>query len=157
MENTVTRTEPLTGAELSLRLELIELAPQDLARMMKRFGDHRSKEALTKSIRRMINGETSVSGEMAVILELLDKLREVGTSFSPELVWHKVSDDVYVARHMDWKATVEKVRRVWRPTIVNPSNHVYPWGMYSHLTTLDSAKRTAEIRLFSAMIGLDEP
>lgn len=146
-----TENAALSSEQFSDRLEALNLGPRDLATIMQKYGDHRSDATILKSIRRMLSGETTVSAEIVVIVELIDKFRQAGESLFSRLDWQATSNERIEASHEGWKVVLELIRRCWRVSIIEPSGNVLAWESYSHLTNLENAKSTAEARLWSAL------
>lgn len=78
-------------------LENICETQSGLALRMKRLGDHRPISTILRSIQRIASGETHVSGEMLVILEMLNRERQRAESEASKLQWN-VAGGCYTAK-----------------------------------------------------------
>lgn len=61
-----------SAAWFRARLDVLEMGQSELARTMKSRGDDRQFDTILRSLRRMASGDARVSGEMRVMLELLE-------------------------------------------------------------------------------------
>ena len=148
------QNEQISAKELSERLAVLSLRPKDLTVIMQKYGDHRTGATIIKGIKRMLSGETAVSGEIVVIVELIDKFRQAGESLGTHLEWSEVKEGCLVATHEGWTVTLDHIRRCWRVSIQEPNGTVLSWDSYSHLTNVEHAKSTGELRLWCALNNL---
>lgn len=83
-------TEKIPGAsELRECLNELGMSPSQLSSEFSQMGDYRSHSAILRSIQRALAGETAVSGEMFVIIQLLLRQHRRWTLLERKINWSK--------------------------------------------------------------------
>jgi hypothetical protein len=72
------RGSPESAAWFRAALEALGETQSSLARLMKRKGDDRQPNTILRNIQRMASGDARVSGEMRVILTMMQRAKDRG-------------------------------------------------------------------------------
>lgn len=137
-------------------LQELEETPVELAKRMQDLGDHRSFQAILRSIQRMAAGDTGVSGEMRVIVRTLLRQQRLRENKYAGLQWHRqasgtvstIADDFSIDLYPKSKGRW-LVHLVHMPTKFSPS-----WPAWQD--SLEAAKRKALTCLEDGYNQLDE-
>lgn len=128
------------------------LTTNSLAAHLVRLGDNRKWTSITRSIQRMLDGYTTVSGEILVILRLLARRFIQKQQFNPDFTWSRRSDDgSYSAESNGYKiALLPKSKGRWLVQLTqNSTGYVPPWRSWND--TLEQAKEQARDILFEEL------
>ncbi|WP_147238700.1 hypothetical protein [Mucilaginibacter hurinus] len=119
------------------------MTPIELASRLKTWGDHRSYDAIIRSIQRMLSGDTGVSGEIKVIVNMLTYLQHLEDEQNTALQWIQMPSGSYTGKAGDFMLTLTpQSKGRWLISIVHqPSGYSHPWPSWQN--DLDSAKRKA--------------
>ncbi|MES2666887.1 MAG: hypothetical protein V4712_12360 [Pseudomonadota bacterium] len=136
-------TEDQRRAILLGQLHEIRYSVVELASHMADKGDDREFDIILRSLRRMLSGETNVSGEvLAIVGELTWRNRRLKFE-NPNVEWRQDADGDFFASIGDWDAYVTRQKRnMWRLTVRWQVNGFSP--PWSHnLDTAEEAKDKA--------------
>lgn len=78
------RGSPESAAWFRAALEALGETQSSMARLMKRKGDDRQPNTILRTIQRMATGEARVSGEMRVILTMMQRAKDRGEKRTAE-------------------------------------------------------------------------
>ena len=136
----------------------LRLKPNGLAGKMEKFGDDRPIQAIIRSIERMLSGETKVSAEMSVIIEmLLRQRRRLNDRFS-DLQWKVTEHGIHCTQIDGWYVYISpQSRGRWiLSCAAGPSRDDYspPFGRW--LDSLEEAKHKALVEVEEGMNELAE-
>ncbi|GGH45963.1 hypothetical protein GVY41_03065 [Frigidibacter albus] len=131
----------------------LQLRPWDLAAKLERFGDDRPFKAIIRSIDRMMSGETKVSPEMSVIVEMLLRQHRRLTKRHGGLDWTLTEHGSYQAEVDGWYVYLSpQTRGRWiLGCSSGPSRQDYspPFGRW--LDSLAEAKHKALVEVEEGM------
>lgn len=150
----------LTPEEIteSFRADLIELqeTPVELSKRMQDMGDHRSFQAILRSIQRMAAGDTGVSGEMRVIVKGLLRQQRLREKKYVGLKWRQQANGTVSTVVDDFSIDLyPKSKGRWLVHLVHlPTKYSPSWPAWQE--NIDSAKRKALTCLEDAFVQLDE-
>jgi hypothetical protein len=91
-------------------LAALSVTPAELADYMKKIGDYRDFNATTRSIQRMVSGESRVSGEVMVIVNMLLRRHRRLKEQHPNIEWTVGADGVHRAQVMGWYLYIQPRR-----------------------------------------------
>ena len=119
------------------------LTPVELASRLRTWGDHRSYDAIVRSVQRVLSGDTGISGEIKVIINMLTFLQQVEDQQNAGLQWVEMPSGSYTGKAGDFMLNLApQSKGRWHISIVHqPSGYSHPWPTWQH--DLDSAKRKA--------------
>ena len=86
----------------NLQYKELGLTPIELAGRLKTWGDHRTHDAVIRSIQRMLAGDTAVSGEMKVIINMLAYIQHLEDEKNDGLKWTPMPSGGYAAKADDF-------------------------------------------------------
>lgn len=142
----------------AFRADLQELqeTPVELARRMQDMGDHRSFQAILRSIQRMAAGDTGVSGEMRVIVKALLRQQRRREKKYAGLKWQRQANGTVSAVVEDFSIDLyPKSKGRWLVHLVHiPSKYSPSWPAWQE--SLEAAKRKALTCLDDSYVQLDE-
>ena len=142
----------------SFRADLAELEESmvELAKRMQDMGDHRSFQAILRSIQRMAAGDTGVSGEMRVIVRALLRQQRRREKKYTGLKWQQQTNGTVSAVVDDFSIDLyPKSKGRWLVHLVHlPTKYSPSWPAWQE--SLDAAKRKALTCLEDAYVQLDE-
>lgn len=135
-------------------LKIIDESPGRLALRMQRLGDHRPLGTITRAIQRMASGETKVSGEMQVIVQLMVRERERATEDVTRLRWSQVGRTMTAATK-DFTITLSpQGRGRWKVSVTHvPTRYSPDWPVWQ--TNLEDAKIKAILCIDDALHATD--
>jgi|GEM_PF-3054073 len=135
-------------------LEIIDESPGRLALRMRRLGDHRPLGAITRAIQRMAAGESKVSGEMQVVMQLLVRERERAAEDVARLRWSQVGKAM-TATAKDFTITLTpQTRGRWKVSVTHvPTRYSPDWPVWQ--TSLEDAKVKAILCIDDALHATD--
>lgn len=115
----------------------------ELASRLKTWGDHRSYDAIIRSVQRMLSGDTGISGEIKVIVNMLSYLQHLEDEQNTGLQWVIMPSGSYTGKAGDFTLTLSpQSKGRWHISIVHqPSGYSHPWPSWQN--DLESAKRKA--------------
>lgn len=121
----------------------LALTPAELASRLRTWGDHRSQDAVVRSIQRMLAGDTAVSGEIKVIINMLTYLQHLEDERNQDLQWVPGPRGSYAGKAGDFMLNLSpQTKGRWHISIVHqPTGYSHPWPSWQN--DLDSAKRKA--------------
>jgi hypothetical protein len=138
--------------ELQLfQTELAELdrTPVELASQMRGWGDHRPAATIVRSIQRMMAGDTSVSGEMKVIIGMMLYEQHLDEMAYGDLQWQAHRNGSWSAKASDFTLSLSpQTKGRWHISIVHKDGSSHPWPTWQN--SLEAAKRKALICLGDA-------
>ena len=137
----VEENEPLFALETAMRE--LHASPLSLAKRMRELGDNRSLSVITRSLQRMLAGETRVSGEILVIANLLVReLRQLLKQYA-HLEWRTLVNGSITAIADDFRITLHpKSKDRWLVNLVYLKTGYSPsWQPWQN--GLDAAKHMA--------------
>ena len=127
-------------------LKSLDLSSSELAHRLKNWGDYRNESAILRSIQRMKSGESPVSAEMQVIINMLKAQQHHLDEFYSDVKW-KESASGYAA--IVGQFTVDLVRKSkarWQVNVRhNETGYCAPWPVWQE--TLSDAKRKALVTI----------
>lgn len=149
--------KPLTPeqATVAFRKALDELGESQsgLAARMQRLGDKRPFANILRTIQRMATLETRVSGEMDVLLEMLNRERRRAKFEAENLLWTSIGDCCVTTKARDFTITLTaKSRGRWLVNLVHQGGYSPQWPSWQD--GLEEAKIKALICLDDAIIDL---
>ena len=150
----------LTAEDITeaFRADLVELqeTPVELAKRMQDMGDHRSFQAILRSIQRMAAGDTGVSGEMCVIVRALLRQQRLREKKYAGIKWQRQANGTVSAVVEDFSIDLyPKSKGRWLVHLVHiPSKYSPSWPAWQD--SLEAAKRKALTCLDDAYVQLDE-
>lgn len=125
-------------ALLELGLSAVELADY----MKKQGGDYRPYNTVLRSIQRMVAGETRVSGELFVIVNMLLRQKRRLSDRYPEVRWQQHSTGSHSADVEGWTVFVSpQSKGRWLLSCRAPDGYSPPFGRWQE--SLEIAKRKA--------------
>jgi hypothetical protein len=147
--------EEITEAFRSDLNELEETAVE-LAKRMQDMGDHRSFQAILRSIQRMAAGDTGVSGEMRVIVRALLRQQRRREKKYAGIQWQRQNNGTVSSVVDDFTIDLyPKSKGRWLVHLVHiPTKYSPSWPAWQD--NLEAAKRKALTCLDDAYIQLDE-
>lgn len=126
-------------------LEELTMTPADLATFMDKNRDYRDFKATIRSIQRMVSGDTRVSGEMMVIVNMLKRRHRRLKARYGDLRWQRTEHGVYEAQVDGWYVRISpQTRGRWLLSCAcGPSRKDFspPFGRW--LESLEEAKNKA--------------
>lgn len=151
-------TEEQLRVRFAEALAEISFTPADLLKWMDDRGDYRDGSATIRSIRRMLSGETRVSGEMLVLVNMLLRQHRRLKLKYPNLAWEKNEYGDYSTRVDSWYVYISpKTRGRWLLSCSSgPLREDYSpeWGRW--LDSLDEAKNKALMTVEEGMADMAE-
>ena len=135
-------------------LKIIDESPGRLALRMQRLGDHRPLGTITRAIQRMASGDTRISGEMQVIVQLMVRERERAAEDVTRLRWSQVGRTMTAATR-DFTITLSpQTRGRWRVSVTHvPTRYSPDWPVWQ--TSLEDAKIKAILCIDDALHATD--
>jgi hypothetical protein len=124
-------------------LQELEETPMELAKRMQDMGDHRSFQAILRSIQRMAAGNTGVSGEMRVIVRALLRQQRRREKKYRNLKWQRQTNGTVSTVADDFTIDLyPKSRGRWLVHLVHiPTKYSPSWPSWQD--NLEAAKRKA--------------
>jgi len=120
-------------------LEMLGETQSSLAARMKRLGDHRPQSTILRSIQRMASGETRVSGEMQVIVELIRRERRRAKSESDKLEWTSAIQGCVRTKTREFTISLSPHSRGrWAINLMHDNGYSPPWPQWQQ--SLEAAK-----------------
>jgi hypothetical protein len=123
----------------------LQMTISDLATHMDKNRDNRDFSAAIRSIQRMVSGDTRVSGEMLVIVNMLLRQRRRLRVKYQNLKWNINNNDAYCAQIEDWYVHIEpKTKGRWLVSCrhgKDPKGYSPPFGRW--LNSIEEAKDKA--------------
>jgi hypothetical protein len=142
----------------AFRADLQELqeTPVELAKRMQDMGDHRSFQAILRSIQRMAAGDTGVSGEMRVIVKALLRQQRRREKKYAGIEWQRQANGTVSAVVEDFSIDLyPKSKGRWLVHLVHiPTKYSPSWPAWQD--SLEAAKCKALTCLDDAYVQLDE-
>lgn len=152
------RTPERRRQDLIDALAELRLSPAGLAGKLEKLGDDRSFKSIIRSIERMISGETKVSPEMSVIIEMLLRQQRRLKMRHRDIQWTVTENGTHQAQIDGWYIYLSpQTRGRWiLSCAAGPSRQDYspPFGRW--LDSLDEAKHKALIEVEEGMNELAE-
>lgn len=138
------------------QLKLLGLNEKTFAYALSNLGDYRSIAAITRSIRRMLTGDTTVSGEIVVILKMLSREHIRRKRFAPSLEWKQGDSGSWTTNSHGYSLTLyPRSRGRWLVQLVNlESGYSPPWPQWQE--SLSDAKAQAVQSLFDALVDHED-
>jgi hypothetical protein len=132
------------------QIEELGLTPVELASRMRAWGDHRNNDAIIRSIQRMSAGDTAISGEMLIVVNVLNYLQHLEDEQNSTIDWINLSPGTYNAKAGDFTITLSaQTKGRWHISIVHqPTGYSHPWPSWQN--DLEAAKRKAIFSLSDA-------
>jgi hypothetical protein len=98
-----------------------------LALRMQRLGDRRPLDTILRGVQRMASGETRVSGEMQVLLKMMDRERQRAKYESSTIPWSLVANGCVTAKTRDFTISLApESKGRWRVSVVHVDGHSPP-------------------------------
>ncbi len=142
----------------AFRTDLQELqeTPVELAKRMQDMGDHRSFQAILRSIQRMAAGDTRVSGEMRVIVKALLRQQRRREKKYAGIEWQRQANGTVSAVVEDFSIDLyPKSKGRWLVHLVHiPTKYSPAWPAWQD--SLEVAKCKALTCLDDAYVQLDD-
>ena len=131
------------------------MTPGDLTAHMGNNSDYRDSGATIRSIQRMVSGETRVSGEMMVIMNMLLRQRLRLKARYSNLAWQRYENGVFWAKVDDWYVHISpQTKGRWLLSCrhgTRPQDYSPPFGRW-----LNSLEEAQEKALFCVEEGMNE-
>lgn len=135
-------------------LEAVGDPPAELARRMDQLGDNRSIPTILRSIQRMMSGEVRVSGEMAVIVELLLQQRKRVEQVASLQTWTDAGRGCLTTVRDGFTVTLApETRGRWRINLVHTTGYSPSWPKWQD--NVDAAKIKAMMCVEDGLIDVD--
>jgi hypothetical protein len=132
----------LAAPEFRARLERLSLSQSALAVRLRDLGDDRSVETILRSIQRMATGDARVSGEMKVILRLLEQSQLRLRRLANSVQWVDHQDGTVTAEADDFSIFMRaESRSRWSISVRHRDGYSPPWPRWE--TSLEQAKARA--------------
>lgn len=137
------RADPQAAAsEFRDRLDALSLSQSALAVRLRELGDDRSVETILRSIQRMATGEARVSGEMKVIMRLLEQNEYRVSRLAHSVAWQDHPDGTVTANADDFSIYIKpESRGRWAIAVRHCDGYSPPWPRW--VSSLDLAKARA--------------
>jgi hypothetical protein len=137
------RADPqAAAAEFRHRLDALSLSQSGLAVRLRDLGDDRSVETILRSIQRMATGEARVSGEMKVIIRLLEQNEYRVSRLAHSVAWQDHPDGTVTANADDFSIYIKpESRGRWAIAVRHCDGYSPPWPRW--VSSLDLAKARA--------------
>ncbi len=133
------------GSEANLfrqRLSNLGMSQSAFAVRLKQLGDSRSQETILRGVQRMATGEARVSGEMKVLLRLLEDRQSRLRRLAEEVVWMERSDGAVTAEVDKFSIYLQPQSRTrWSISLRHKNGYSPPWPCWE--SDLTSAKARA--------------
>lgn len=124
------------------RLDALSLSQSGLAVRLRDLGDDRSVETILRSIQRMATAEARVSGEMRVILRLLELNQFRVSRLADSVAWQDHPDGTVTANVDDFSIYIKpESRGRWAIAVRHRDGYSPPWPRW--VASLDEAKSRA--------------
>jgi len=135
-------------------LEDLGETPTSLAARMHRLGDRRPVGTILRGIQRMASGETRVSGEMHVIIGMMDRDRQRAKFEASRLLWSSVANGCVTTRTCDFTISLSRQSRGrWLVNLVHAEGYNAPWPEWQ--PSLEEAKIKSLLCLDEALATLE--
>jgi hypothetical protein len=135
-------------------LEELGETQSSFAARMGRLGDRRPFETILRGIQRMASGETRVSGEMQVILEMMIRGRQRAKYEASRLGWSSVANGCVTTKTRDFTITLSRqTRGRWLVNLVHVDGYSPPWPAWQ--PNLEEAKIKSLLCLDDALADLE--
>jgi hypothetical protein len=159
MDDELSLDEPETpeAAALTFSVAVKEIAgsPVAFASLMRKFGDHRSVETISRSIQRFSAGDVRLPGEMRVVVEFLRQRKVRGERLLATAQWQHHSDGHYTATVAGFSIAIHPASKGrWRVNLVHEDGFSPSWPQWQ--PSLEKAKAVAIECLLGAQDDLDE-
>jgi len=119
----------------------------------RRLGDRRPLDTILRGIQRMASGETRVSGEMLVILEMMNRERQRARYEASVLPWVTVANGCVTTKTRDFTISLSpQSRGRWLVNLVHVDGYSPPWPAWQ--SNLDEAKIKSLLCLDDALADL---
>ena len=140
-QNDIAENGPLR--ELETAMGVLHASPLSLAKRMRELGDNRSLSVITRSLQRMLAGETRVSGEMLVIANLLVRELHQLLKRYADLEWRPLANGSVTTIADEFRITLHpKSQDRWLVNLVYlKTGYSPPWQQWQN--GLDAAKHVA--------------
>jgi len=139
-----------TPADFKDELLALDKTPAELTIQMKDWGDPRSRDAILRSIQRMAAKETSVSGEMRVIINMMLYQQYINKQKCARLEWQNHSNGDISTKSDNFTITlIPHSRNRWQVSLVHDEGYSHPWPTWQ--VGIESAKRKALMCLEDAI------
>jgi len=102
--------EPIDARTLRASIDNMQLNQSSFAGLLSELGDTRELKTILRSIQRMANSDAKVSGEMQVILKLLERDRSRARRRAADIEWRPSGQGGYVAEAQGVRLTVSPQR-----------------------------------------------
>jgi hypothetical protein len=127
----------------------LDRTPVELASQMRGWGDHRSHQTIIRSIQRLAAGETAISGEMRVIINMMLYQQHVDEKEYAGLNWQEHGNWSVSAKISEFTVSLSpQSKGRWHISIVHDNGYSHPWPSWQD--SLEKAKRKALICLGDA-------
>jgi hypothetical protein len=121
---------------------------------MRRLGDRRPIDTILRSIQRMASGETRVSGEMQVIVQMMDRDRQRAKYEAARLPWSSVANGCVTTKTRDFTISLSpQSRGRWLVNLVHVDGYSPPWPEWQ--PSLEEAKIKSLLCLDEALATLE--
>lgn len=136
-------------------LQELGLKPLALAEELHELGDYRPVQTIARSIQRMLNKETTLSGEMLAVTRLLAKQQRRKLRRAKYIEWKLLPDGDFEADVCDFTIRlVAQTRGRWRVDILHKGGYRHQWPAWQ--PGLSAAKAKAVDWLEDAEKFLDD-
>lgn len=136
----------VVAAEFRSQLENLCLTQSALAVRLRDLGDDRSVETILRSIQRMATGDARVSGEMKVILRLLQQNQHRGAHLAASVDWLDHPDGTVTAQADDFSIFLRpESRGRWAISVRHRDGYSPPWPRW--VSSLEQAKTRAVLAI----------
>jgi hypothetical protein len=147
------RTPEQATAAFRKALEELCETQSGLALRMQRLGDRRPLDTILRGIQRMASGETRVSGEMLVILEMMNRERQRAKYEASKLPWANVANGCVTTKTRDFTISLSpQSRGRWLVNLVHVDGYSPPWPAWQ--SYLDEAKIKSLLCLDDALADM---
>jgi hypothetical protein len=120
-------------------LEELCITQSSLAYKMKTLNDHRPVKTILRSIQRMASGDARVSGEMQVILEMMNRERRRSKYEARGISWKEVEGGCVTTRSKDFDITLSPASKGrWHIHLRHKGGYSPPWASWQ--PDLEAAK-----------------
>jgi len=128
--------------DFQAEFEALDLTAKELAIRMQGWGDHREQATIVRSIQRMTAGETVISGEMKVIINMMLYQKHIEEKNNAEIVWTSFGNNSISAKAGEFTLSLSpQTKGRWHISIVHQDGYSHPWPSWQN--SVEEAKRKA--------------
>lgn len=136
-------------AEFRAAVSELEETPTEFIERLHKLGDGRSWEALSRSVQRMLSGESRVSGEMQALTTMMLRQQRRLQRQHTDIQWIMKSG-CWSAQTGDFRLILDpQTKGRWRINVIYKSGYSHPWPRWQD--SLERAKTKALVTTEDAL------